>query len=730
MSVTKPMKEVSVEDILLNYNLIVPEIQREYVWGYNEFGIFETFIKDLKEGFELTEEETPDIIALKQTINNPLIDAITKNTLAIALAKLIKPSKSINIGFLYSYKPSYYIGNDREEDLYLIDGQQRFTTLFLVLFYFSIKENRKSDFIRLFKFDAKNEKIAFDYRVRSITHQFIFDLIISSNNLEDLIDIRNKQWFLLNYQNDVTIKSIVGANKTSGVFNILNNIFSKDESKYFDYVNKEIKFWHFKTEETSQGEELYITMNSRGQQLADNETIRAKLFDSDEVKESPLEWSEKWELWQDFFWKHRNKENKDITADEGFNEFLRLVQILKMYSTYEFKKNSIQNEKFIKVIQWESGAKLDVSYLTLQDIELCFKSLKYLFTEFAVEVQNKIIVQYKTCKNFDLIQSKWLSPEKGVLGQIDLFQILPILLFCNRHFAAKEKIDVHNLYRFIRICYGLSKDETIGKAIRNQISNILLFAESVELNGQATSLLNNAEISKTILNKELRNKLSVYAATDSLILVEDLFWHAEDLNPYDDGEMSHLIKLATDSKTHKFSIPIFNNIVKAYELLLKNEDKIWGNLINTDVYIDKADRVEVENKWYKKSGFLNLVENKAMSKESLESFIINHQKAFISNYNNLEEMLNEASSKNQIYIYYILCSNNFTGMPVWNWNDNFNFGKWSKYTGFQSLFTAEQNKTIYQLYNLAFAENEYKMLTIQLSKYKNGINLLVNWSKK
>lgn len=727
------MKEVSVEDILQNYNLIVPEIQREYVWGYNEFGIFQTFIKDLKEGFELTGEETQEIIALKQTINNPLIDENTKKTLAIALKQLSKPSKSFNIGFLYSYRPSYYIGNDREEDLYLIDGQQRFTTLFLVLFYFSIKEKRKTDFTTLFKFDAQNEKIAFDYRVRSITHQFIFDLITNSNSVEDLLDIRNKQWFLLNYQNDVTIKSIVGIDDKSGVFNLLSNVFNSDENKYYEYVKNEIRFWHFKTEETSQGEELYITMNSRGQQLADNETIRAKLFDSEEVKQNPLEWSEKWELWQDFFWKNRNKNNKDVTADEGFNEFLRWVQLLKMYETHQLKKisqsNSIQNEKFIKVIQWESDSKLDVIYLTLKDIDLCFRSLEYLYTEFKQQLISEIIPKYKVCKNFDIIQSIWISPDKDGLGQIDLFQILPIILFCNKHFKANVKIDAHNLYRFIRICYGLSKDETIGKAIRNQISNILYLAECVELNGLVMSHLNNVEISKTILNKELKSKLEVYAATDELIFVEDLFWHTEDLNPYDNGEMSHLINISIDSKTQKFSIKIFKDVFEAYELLIENEDNIWGNLINTDVYIDKLDRVEVENKWYKKNGFLSLVGKKAMSNETLESFLIKNQKEFIRKYNDLNEILGEESCKNQIYIYYILCTNNIKGMPIWNWNNNFNFGKWSKYIGFQSLFTNQENKVIYQLYNHSFAENENKILAIQQSVYKNCISTLINWSK-
>ena len=44
------LQEVSVEEILRHYNLIVPEIQREYVWGYNTHNIVDVFLNDIVEG--------------------------------------------------------------------------------------------------------------------------------------------------------------------------------------------------------------------------------------------------------------------------------------------------------------------------------------------------------------------------------------------------------------------------------------------------------------------------------------------------------------------------------------------------------------------------------------------------------------------------------------------------------------------------------------------------------
>ncbi len=726
------MKEVSVEDILQNYNLIVPEIQREYVWGYNEFGIFETFIKDLKEGFELKVENTPDVVALKQTIDNPLIDENTRKTLVIALAQLSKPSKSINIGFLYSYKPSYYIGNDREEDLYLIDGQQRFTTLFLVLFYFAIKENRKSDFTTLFKFDAQKEKIAFDYRVRSITHQFIFDLITNSNCIEDLLEIRDKQWFLLNYQNDVTIKSIVGIDKKSGVFNLLFKEFKSDDNKYFDYVKNEIKFWHFKTEETSQGEELYITMNSRGQQLADNETIRAKLFDSEEVKQNPFEWSEKWELWQDFFWKNRCKKYNELTADEGFNEFLRWVQLLKMYDVNKLNndtlENSNENQDFIRTLQWETGAKLDTKYLSLSDIEITFNATRHLFENFKVECENKISKLYS--RDFEknaLIDTEWISYENGIVDQIGLFQLLPLLLFCKKHFIMKKKIDSHNLFRLTRIVYSLSKDETIGKAVRNQIANVLKLADSLSIDEDVTLLLTKKGISRTILNYEVRQKLELIKNYDDRLAIENLFWFAEDLR-YNDGEIYHLLELTNklSPDLENFNLELFGKIVDIFEEFIKHEDLCWGNLINTDAYNDNWDRIEYDYSWYKKDGLKKFITKRVDSKMTIGEFCIKEQKEFIKNYSSLVEIQEEESSKNQLYIYYILMSNNILNSKInWNWDDGDNFGKFENFDGYKSFFN---NSKIFQHYKNAFRENENKIIKIQQSKYKTRLGKLLEWA--
>src|SRR5680860_1396716 len=148
MSKNKSMEEVSVEQLISNYNLVVTEIQREYVWGLNTHGILETFISDIKEGYKSHRKDQNKSNNELEILNKLLLqaDELAKASIKNMILELGINENPMNIGFLYSYRPDYYVYNDRNEDVYLIDGQQRFTTLFFMLFYFAIKENRKEDF--------------------------------------------------------------------------------------------------------------------------------------------------------------------------------------------------------------------------------------------------------------------------------------------------------------------------------------------------------------------------------------------------------------------------------------------------------------------------------------------------------------------------------------------------------------------------------------------------------
>ena len=455
------MEELSVKELANKYNFIVPEIQREYVWGKNENQILDSFFKDITAKFNCLETLTKDSYQeLKKSINPTLNEDFTKDTLAIIEQELerFQSKRSMNIGFLYSYKPNYYIYNDTSEDVYLIDGQQRFTTLFIALFYFAVLENRLEDFKSIFRINLSIEKIGFDYRVRTVTHNFLIDLIANTKMKEDLEDIANKTWFLSEYRNDTSIIGLLGT------FSYLNKKYSSEVNGYFDFLLNHIKFWHFKTEETSQGEELYITMNSRGKSLSDNEILRAKLFEiltKQEVKQK----GQDWEDWQDFFWR---KKGDNENSDYGFNEFLRWVQILNMVGGSKIDTDnedveSKDKKDIIEVIKWEKkDLKLDSNYLSIKEIESSFKAVDYLFNKFSFAGIEK---SYPNYLNKELLDINWLcSPQGHPIGQKECFRLLPVIQYIKLLFEKGKTIDDIELHRIIRYFYNLNEIDSVNKS--------------------------------------------------------------------------------------------------------------------------------------------------------------------------------------------------------------------------------------------------------------------------
>ena len=281
------MQEKTILELLKEQYMVVPEIQREYVWGSEEN---------------------------KEKCKNLLED-------------IIKNEKGYNAGFLYSYDDYEYDTSKLNKEVYLIDGQQRFTTLYLTLFYLYIKHEKLNDNKEIFK--------KFSYRVRNLTKEFINVIIDKVKTVEDLHEISNKTWYLSVYRQDPTIKNIVN------FFTIFND--KSDENFIYNLTNnlekiESVKFYYFNTSQTSQGEELYITMNSRGEQIADYEDARVILLEK--VKENKLEKSKIFNDIEHFFWIHR-KEN-EYSADRGFERFLKqIIGLKKLDKIDELENNTI-----------------------------------------------------------------------------------------------------------------------------------------------------------------------------------------------------------------------------------------------------------------------------------------------------------------------------------------------------------------------------------------------------
>ncbi len=470
------MRTKTIQNILAENNVIIPEIQREYVWGNNTV-VLKKFLEDLD--------------------------------------KTAKEKKDINIGFLYSYQPN-------NEDLFLIDGQQRFTTLILLAFYCAIKENKFGEFEKLMKSHS------FSYRVRSCTERFLKNLFenpkcIEKRNITKAI--QNAKWFLPNkYNHDVSIKAMLST------FNIIEEFVEGKKSKSitYDFIIDKIYFWYFNIKETSQGEELYITMNSRGESLTNAEQIKPLLFERISDPKEKLKYGKKWDDWEESF--YELKGDKDIkTVDLIMDRFIQIIL-------------QLENSNNKKIIEFSPEEKQKIN---LQIIENYFIALQYI----AKSPQRKTL----SC----------LYDEKQ--EEKSLFPFITIL------YAAYRKPDISD-EELLRIY------NTIRNAVRRGIIEqkqlvTLLKKYNREPFYDYILALNKDELYNKFLDKHEIKKIELINENENKTIIEKEFWRVQNHNIWN-GEITPLLDWSTVDREFKFEKFIkYNNLFSSiFNGECKNEE--------------------------------------------------------------------------------------------------------------------------------------------------------------
>lgn len=545
---TAYLKEENLLTLLSQNNFIVPEIQREYVWGENEKVIVK-FLNDLK------------------------------NKIGVCCSNCNLPSSEnkINIGFLYSYKPDYVkIEHDRFLDENLIDGQQRFTTLFLLLFCCALKEtkadgkNRKEEFLTLIRFEEKLS-MCFDFKVRDLTKRFMLELIEKVNTIEQLKNIDKQTWFLKDYQNDVSIKSMQKA------LGFIQSVFS-DNTKYYNHLINYVVFWHFKTEATSQGEELYITMNARGEELADNEVTKAALM----IGGSEIyEWGKKWEEWQQFFWKNRDKKDVNPSADKGFNGFLSCIAGLEYYLK---DKEGIVAEK--------DNQKL----LTLEKVQEYYNAFELLIDK-RIEFQENYNYSDWVKKCFDEIwdiinisKTDWfadyIDKNKSTERNRMVF-IWSWLYYTTEKLRKKDEIDSKELYRVLRFFYlRFHNNNRSVSTLKKTLDLIIINGvwDTIE-NEMGSEEANPEDETDTKFRTNEETKKNKYFQSNSnnadLSKIEEIIWQIEDHPLNLDGRDVRNINLTHLLELNESTIKELIEVRDAFFVLFPNGSKTGTKILKT-----------------------------------------------------------------------------------------------------------------------------------------------------
>lgn len=494
-----------INDVLKDDNkIVIPDLQRDYCWG-------SVIAKDNKKS--LTYNFTSELIQE---------------------AKNQEKYQEFSYGIIYTYEYP-------ETFLYLCDGQQRLTTLYLIIGVLSCYQNNKKivDILKL-----NNGQPRLKYEVRNSTDYFIKDLVnltFNKQRIEDLDDVSKTSWYRDIYKDDPSVKNSVAALRD------ISSLINKDNFEQlttfildkigFVYINLEAKEQGTKqtySKIREYGEKMYEIVNTCGDPMEVNEHQKSVLL-SKTPKENQKEWTAKWEIWQDFFWINKGNNN---SADEGFNEFLSWVVKLEESQDY-----------------------------LIETVEEYFKAFFLL-----INVQEKI-------SNYRPYKIKNLKEEFIKNQKPDLMVLYPVLIYLKNSSAVKFEINKYTLddslinydelFRFVRFFSNSSKkSEAIDTAIK--------LAKENAQNKDVTNFINlESEELKGILSQEEVKKLSIYLNSSDDIErkeKENQIWLAEDHN-YFNGKIKPLFQWLDSIYPQSQNNFVLYQFESTYKLFLEIIDK-------------------------------------------------------------------------------------------------------------------------------------------------------------
>ncbi len=297
--------------------IIIPDMQRDYCWGDNVYG----------------EKKNEDLVT---KFSESLFDVFSEN----------KENKEVQLGMIYAYESP-------DNHIQLCDGQQRITTLYLLMGLLHKKTNNnslKDCLISTFEWENDDKECRLQYAIRESTLYFLNDLVDNCFiNNQEIKTIKEQSWYFKEYDLDPTIQSMIKA------LVIIEKELANKTPQYLDvfstFLMKNLTFLYFDMQNRDRGEDMFVIINTTGEPLTPTDNLKPILLsDFNDPK-----FSAEWEKRETYFWK--NKKQNEVEADNGVNDFLTwYLKIVKQDDKFElinfFKKQSKeQKEKALTEIE-------------------------------------------------------------------------------------------------------------------------------------------------------------------------------------------------------------------------------------------------------------------------------------------------------------------------------------------------------------------------------------------
>lgn len=472
-----------------NDKIIIPDLQRDYCWG------------------------NPYSTDSEESLVDSFLDSLFK----------LDKEKDITMGLIYGYYDEL-----KPYQLQLCDGQQRLTTLFLILGVLNrYTGNRYRELlISNFELHEDDKEPHLLYGIRESSLYFLSDLT-TYYFLENQLpynEIKNQYWFLNSYKQDPTILCILRALNT-----IESRLKGLDQIEVFgDFLKEHVKFLFYDTTNRQNGEETFVVINTTGEPLSANQNLKPLI-----ILENPCysrftkdhngsliehKTAQDWEEMETWFWQKRRQNDTD-TSTEGMLAFLHCVRVLESISEEEWHHTiDIDDEKFPLSITMNKIWEWFCAYKRVYELDysrLCPTNIKY--------------------------------PEhQSHYTQKELYSILPTMVFCRNNKDASDT----EIQRVYHLFSNMGRYRTVIRSSQNESLNVPAYRTCQLVKSlPSKDILSFLDVSDFNIDEEI-NKLSFINGFkgDEQIRrhIEETFAQAENFNIYE-GRISTLVSWSEKS---------------------------------------------------------------------------------------------------------------------------------------------------------------------------------------
>lgn len=467
--------KLSLIDFFKKYSRIeIPKIQRDYAQGReNESEVADRFLDKI---FECLKE---------------------------------KDNKNLELDFIY--------GSVNNKTVYLLDGQQRVTTLFLLHWYIALREDRFNEIECLKKFT---------YSTRVSSREFCKNII---NNIEkikksydDKIELSNiiTNFYWFTNENDPTIKAML--NMIDKIDKKYNEIVKDNNSiKLFDRLEK-IQFYFLPMEDFKLTDEIYLKMNARGKPLTSFENFKADFtyYIQNNIDISQQQLSDLDNKYTNFFWQLYKRDKK---YDNLYIKFFYRITLIYFIINNEDVEKLTDNEyyKYLKSGSFEELNEKNKyssfnAFKETYDKNICDESKNVIKIIFKV----LDILEHEYSNNIlNTIKPIWDQNDYDILSKIK-YEYKDIIIFSALIFYI-EKNDYYkkSFKQWIRIVWNITENSNI-----NEYSSIRLIKLFYELSEYSSNIYNFLADEKNIIDTNISKEAVQYERRKCKFIIGNNDW--------------------------------------------------------------------------------------------------------------------------------------------------------------------------------------------------------------